>query len=193
MKKKILIAVAVMLVAVTACAMLVGCAPSTPDKFMETFVKKGGVSIDGESVNGIVGDKFIMKVNEKNQTILEKKGDKVNMYICVLGIWTATTIDLSKLEAETDFGNPFEDMENIKDEDIEKMISTTFGLAEGEKFKDKYEKKDGKWQLKEGGDALPKYEIKGSKMMIYAGEKVTATFDLAYKIEIPAEAKEALK
>lgn len=206
MKKKIILAVAIMLVAVMATAVLSACSPSQPDKFFEAYIKsihKGQISLDGNLETGIDGNKYIIKTNDKNQTIFEKVKDdeagkdangkdifKYNVYTCIAGKWTAATLDAKKFEDT--YTNPFKnDSQEINDEKIQEEIRAMFHMEKGDTFGKKWQKKDGKWVLKDSSADIS-IQTKGNNMTVTVG-KAETVYMLYYKIEIPAEATAALK
>ena len=140
MKKKLVLVVAMILVAITACACLAGCVPNRPDKFLAAFIKSDHKGIvTGEAETGIDGNKIIVKVNDKNQTIYEETKDKLNIYICIAGNWTAESIAIDKVD------NDYKELkESMTSEETPEQLK-----AISENFEENFEKdKEGWWKLK---------------------------------------------
>ncbi|MDE6967775.1 MAG: hypothetical protein K2P12_03870 [Clostridia bacterium] len=187
MKKKLVLVVAVVLIAITACALLVGCVPNRPDKFMATWVKSNNKAMsvgvgDATLETGIDGNKIIVKTNDENQTIFEEAKGKLNIYVCLAGKWTAETVELTDEKAE--------DYKKTKEEFTKTPESMK---AIEEEFDKNFEKKDGKWVGK-GIYSIVSFTIKGNELTMEVAEmKIPTKMILNYKISIPSEAKAALK
>lgn len=188
MKKKLVLVVAIALIAITACACLVGCVPNRPDKFIATWLTsdKKGVQIGENVVFGIYGDKMIAKADDNNQTIFEAKGDKFNVYTCTAGTWNA--VSMTKEEAEKN--DSYKEMQSyLKDnEDVQKVAESL-----KKDFEENFEKdKDGWYNMKTLN--LVSAKVDGGKMaMKLAGVELPFKLTLNQKITIPSEAKAALK
>lgn len=184
MKKKLVLVVAIVLVAITACACLAGCVPSRPDKFVESWAKSGNKAmvVMGQEI-GINGNKIIVKTNDENMIIYEEKSDSLNVYTCALGKWTAVSIEMTKEEAKQ-----YKELkEGFKSDKVD-----GFETVQND-FEKNFEKKDGKWVGK-GLLAAVSFEINGNELsMSTIGVELPMKLILNYKISIPAEAKAALK
>ena len=192
MKKKLVLVVAMILVAITACACLAGCVPNRPDKFLAAFIKSDHKGIvTGEAETGIDGNKIIVKVNDKNQTIYEETKDKLNIYICIAGNWTAESIAIDKVD------NDYKELkESMTSEETPEQLK-----AISENFEENFEKdKEGWWKLKSklADVAGMEFKIEGNEMLtkvkvIGLEGELSTQYVLNFKISIPKEAKEALK
>lgn len=197
MKKKLVLVVAVLLIAVSACAIFAGCVPNRPDKFIGTWLtsdKKGIVTGDMEI--GMSGGKFIMKKDDKNQTIFEDKDSEFNVYTCVNGEWTAKS--MTKEEAKKD--QTYVTITSSLDKDNEQLKNIAEQLQKD--FEANFTKTDDGWwksnsalaaignlQAKVDGNALLfKIEVLGGVI----GAQPETKLVLNYKISIPSEAKAAL-
>ena len=185
MKKKLVLVVAVVLIAITACACLAGCVPNRPDKFVGNWVisdKKGIES--GDTTFGISGGKLIMKLNDDNQTIFEEKGTEFNVYTCTAGTWNAVSMSKEEAEKNDNYKKIKEALENEK-------VQEVIGYLE-ESFEDNFEKdKEGWWNMKKLNLASAKVE--GGKMsMKLLGVELPFKLILNYRISILSEAKKAL-
>lgn len=245
MKKKFILAVAIMLVAVTAVACLVGCSYSkNPYEFVKAMEASDTWAYIVTSSNGETGDAVVNRENiaarnknvymEKSSStyggetelewvIVEETKNGFNYYE-----WNAEekkweafkdlTAELEKsIEAKEENGQVPTEEEYAKADayyDALHFVADHQAVAEkSEVFMAKYqlkdlEKKDGAWVEKDQkpGNAYTKYTINGKTMTferVYVpevGETVepekgfaSYKYDLGYKIEIPAEAKAALK
>lgn len=185
MKKKLVLVVAVVLIAITACACLAGCVPNRPDKFVGNWVisdKKGIES--GDTTFGISGNKMITKLNDENQTIYEDKGTEFNVYTCVAGNWTAVSLSKAEAEKQADYKSIKAAMEDEKVQEVIEYIQ--------KKFEENFEKdKDGWWNMTPINLASAKVE-NGKMSMKLATIELPFKLILNYRISIPSEAKKAL-
>lgn len=188
MKKKLVLVVAVVLVAITACACLAGCIPNRPDRFIGTWLAsdKKGVRVGDNIEFAIYGGKMIAKFGEENQTIFEEKGDKFNVYTCVAGAWTAAS--MTKEEAEKN--ESYKEMQSyLKDNEDVKMMADYLQ----KEFEQNFTKDDkGWWNFNLLNVCSAKVE-KGEMSMKLAGAQLPFVLTLNKKITIPSEAKAALK
>lgn len=188
MKKKIILAVSIMLVAITACAMLVGCVPDRPDKFLLAWIDSDHMATKvGGSETGIDGNKMIEKLDDNNQIIYEKKSDKVNVYICVAGTWTAKSMTIEEAEKDENYVDITVNVDKDKAKEQYKKYT--------EAFEENFEKDDeGWWKSKNALAAvLVQMKVDGNELILRTGKLETMRLVLNYKISIPQEAKDALK
>lgn len=194
MKKKLVLVVAMILVAITACACLAGCVPNRPDKFIGAWLtsEHKGMSYEALGVEtrmGIDGGKMEVKIGDTIHVIFEEKGTEFNMYsYTTLTGWVAVSI--SKEEAEKN--NYYEQLQDALNSEEAKEIME----KEMEAFDKNFEKKDGWWTAKAANElgVVIAYKIEGNTMISKVGDKESGSkMILNYKISIPKEAKEALK
>lgn len=188
MKKKLVLVVAVVLIAITACACLAGCVPNRPDKFVGNWIisEKKGVEM-GNTLFGIAGGKMISKLNDENQTIFEDKGTEFNVYTCVDGNWKA--VSMTKEEAEKN--DTYKDIKKaMENEDVQKVIKNI-----QDSFEKNFTKEDeGWWNLKIAGANICGAKVDGNKMLMsLVGKELPIKLVLNLRISIPSGAKAALK
>lgn len=204
MKKKFVLIIAIVLVAATACALLVGCAPKTPADFMEKWVNNSSKAIINDKVTvQINGDIAYAKViqdesGEKYQiSYMEVNGDNINMYIGYKTgadaklIWQAET--LTKEKYENYFGVEFTDLTTMMKEQYAKVMDQL-----NKDFADNFTKEKGVYV----GNKDTDYEgttIKITAKEMIMTEKIDEEKSEEIKfvigcdeIVIPDEAKEAL-
>ncbi len=198
MKKKLVLVVAVILIAVTACALLVGCVPNRPDRFVGTWLKsnhKGAVvEISGvRNEVGIDGKKMSLYIENFMNFIIEEKSSKVNIYtgmykpISKEWAWTAVTIE--KTEADKDNNKQTIDSIFNDNADIKKLVEDLQTA-----FSENFTEKDGWWTANADTKDVVGYKVEGNELLTRIGEvQSPLKLMLNYKITIPAEAKEALK
>lgn len=195
MKKKLVLVVAIVLIAITACACLVGCVPNRPDKYIGSWIssKHKAAVVDlgilGKTEFGIDGTKLQAKAGDKLLVIFEEKGDKLNMYVKTGDTWTASSITVEDAKKDKN-GAYYEQIKKALNSDDAKESYKTMQ----EKFTELYEEKDGWWSLKADPTGLtPAMKVDGKelKMKTALGESTMMILD--YKITIPSEAKAALK
>lgn len=190
MKKKLVLVVAVMLVAITACGMLVGCIPDRPDRFILAWLDpnntKKAIQI-GEAEYGISGDKMIMKALDGLQTIYEKKGNEYRVYTCVGGKWSAAVLTVEEAEKEDAFVTIEATFNQEKLDEAYKKYT--------ENFEENFKKDDeGWWTWNKDALGIVKMKVeKNSIMTIRTAGLIDTKMLLNYKIDIPDGAKEALK
>lgn len=188
MKKKLVLVVAVVLLAITACACLAGCVPNRPDKYVGNWLisEKKGIEI-GDTTFGISGGKMISKLNDENQTIFEVKGTEFNVYTCVAGNWTAVSMPKEEAEKNETYKSINKAMENESVQKVVKHIQDSFEKS--------FTKEDeGWWNLKIAGINTCGAKVEGNKMLMsLAGVELPIKLVLNYKISIPSAAKAALK
>ena len=198
MKKKLVLVIAIVLVAVTACVVLAGCAPKNPSDFLEKwfdsnskYMNMGNIEI---GINGNIAYTKT-KINDKDYySYIEIDGDNVISYSGVVAdnkiVWTKKT--MTKAQAK--------EMLRL-DKDIESINDIIKGQMEfsSEDFKDfdkNFTKKDGVYIANENTDlegVTIKLSTKEMIMTFTEGElEVTYTLGIGYdKITIPKEAKDA--
>ncbi len=203
MKKKLVLVVAVILIAVTACAMLVGCVPNRPDRFVGTWLKSEhkGVVVEipwiGKMVEaevGIDGGKMSLKITDTINFIIEEKSSKVNVYTGVYDglitkqwVWTASTVE----KTEADKNNNKQTIDSIlnDNEDVKQLVADL-----QEAFSENFTEKDGWWTANADTKDVVGYKVDGNELLTRVGEvQSPLKLILNYKITIPAEAKDALK
>lgn len=86
MKKKLILVVAILIIVITAIALLVGCAPKNPTDYLKRFSKSNSKVVVKYDNNGIESctawsEKLIVLVNGTTINVFEKDGDKV-IYYC---------------------------------------------------------------------------------------------------------------
>lgn len=190
MKKKLVLVVAVVLIAITACACLVGCVPNRPDKFAGAWLtsKHKALVIAGMEF-GIDGSKLQAKISDNLLVIFEEKGDNLNMYVKTGDAWTAKGITVEEAK-EDENGKYYEKIKESLNSDEAKQTAETLQ----EKFTELYEEKDGWWSLKNDPTGLTgAMKVDGNDLKVKVGKIETTTMILNYKISIPSEAKAALK
>lgn len=206
MKKKVVLFVAIILVAVTACALLVGCAPANPDKFMEKFIESDSKAyyMGKDMCYALDGDIMMETSDEDSASYYELSGDEV---ICYSGYkdgdkfeWRvskmnkeefAGEVGLDKFESMKKCFNVYTRLESAKPEDNDKVEATV-------DYKKDFEKKDGWLVGKEGTpSAGMAYKISSKEMLVKMDFESEAEFDvkavIGHKLTIPAEAKAANK
>ena len=84
MKTKFVLVIAIVLIAVTACVLLVGCAPKSPTDFLDKWLSSNSKSMkSGDTVISIYGNVAVSKSkvgNEEFVSYTELDGDNLNMY-----------------------------------------------------------------------------------------------------------------
>lgn len=198
MKKKLVLVVAIVLVAVTACVLLVGCAPKNPSDFLDKwfdcnskYMKAGNIEV---GINGNIAYTKT-KINDKEiYAYMEIDGDNVINYngaeIDGKIVWTKKT--MTKAEAK-EMLKLDTDIENINDIIKEQM---EFSSEDFKDFDKNFTKKDGVYVANEGTDlegVTVKLSSKEMAVTFTEGEtEVTITLGIGYdKITIPKEAKDA--
>lgn len=200
--KKLVLLVSIILVVITACVCLVGCVPNRPDKFVGTWVssENKAIILADSAVSAIDGNKMLKKIDDNNQTIFEKKSDKIVCYTCIGGNWSASYMTIQEAEKDKDYIKINTDLEDNKT--LEK-IKQALDKAQ-ENYKENFEKdKDGWWKPK--GDLAKLFaiemKVEGKQLkakatalggIVEAGEGLI-TLELNYKIRIPKGASDALK
>lgn len=192
MKKKFVLMIAIVLVAATACALLVGCAPKTPADFMEKW--------SNSSTKAIINDKLTVQITENaafSKIILDDKGEKIDVYLgykasadAKMG-WEAGT--LTKEEFEEFFNVEFTDFTTMMKDQYAKVIDELNKV-----FADNFTKEKGVYV----GNKDTDYEgttIKITAKEMIMTEKIDEEKSEEIKfvigcdeIVIPDEAKEAL-
>lgn len=177
------------MVATIICACLAGCVPSRPDKYILKWAESENRAIKMDKTEiGIDGNKIISKIDDKNQIIYEETKDKVNVYICTNGTWTAKSMTLEEAKQDEGYQDAKDEIK-IDDEDKKTFI---------DEFEKNFEKKDGWWTMKgENPFGSLQMKVDGKELVV----KITAAgatlemrpLVLNYKISIPKEAKDALK
>lgn len=190
MKKKLVLIVAVVLIAITACACLAGCVPNRPDKFVGAWItsKHKAIVILGMEY-GIDGSKLQAKISDDLLVIFEEKGNDLNMYVKAGDNWSASSITVEDAKKDTN-GKYYEKIKESLNSDEAKESAKKIQ----ENFTELYEEKDGWWSLKSDPTGLTgAMKVDGNDFKVkFAGVEST-TMILNYKISIPAEAKAALK
>lgn len=190
MKKKLVLVVAVILIAVTACALLVGCVPNRPDKFVATWLKSknkgavvemsipfiGKISVEA----GIDGNKMSLKIGEDAQFIFVNKSSKVVMYAGAKTgnemKWTSSEIEKDKADSNDNF-NQINDILN-DNEDVKALVEKLQNA-----FEENYTENDGWWSA--NGD-VTSYKVDGNKLLTKIGNAESPLkLILNYKISIP--------
>ncbi len=190
MKKKLVLIVAVVLIAITACACLAGCVPNRPDRYMGTWLtsKHKALVVAGMEF-GIDGSKLQAKISDDLLVIFEEKGDSLNMYVKAGDNWTASSITVEDAKKDTN-GKYYEQIKEALNSDEAKETAERIQ----EKFTELYEEKDGWWSLKSDPTGLTgAMKVDGNDFKVKVAGVETTTMILNYKISIPAEAKAALK
>ena len=105
MKKKVVLVIAIALIAVTMCVMLVGCSPKNPVDFLDKWEKAEAKAYYTASAECLInGDTLIIKdksiAGSEYTYIYEIVGDKFNCYMGIKEgsspvVWEATTGSLS--------------------------------------------------------------------------------------------------
>lgn len=191
MKKKIMLAVATMVMAAVACVSLVACAPSHPVDYMEKFVTSKDFAYGaGQTIIAMDGNKAEMKTEALGivtDVIMAFEKDTVEIYSCLGDKWSYNEVPAEGAKESLD-GSRKEYLDKIKAELKDKDL---FDKTEFDKV---YEKKDGYYQTKAEKN-ITRMKVDGSKLVIEV--KVGDTFkelshlDLGYSISIPSEAKQA--
>lgn len=186
MKKKIMLAVATMLMAVVACVSLVACAPSHPVDYMAKFVtSKNFAMVQGSAVEAVDGNKVEVKLGALDTIIVFNK-DTVETYIGVGNKWEYAEVPAEGAKETID-----QKREECLDEIKELLDSDLFDKA---KFDKAYEKKDGYYQTKSDFN-ITRMKVSGTKLIVEENNGTSFNevgyLDLGYKISIPSEAKKA--
>ena len=190
MKKKLVLVVAVILVAITACACLVWCVPNRPDKFAGAWLtSKHKAAVVGTMEFGIDGSKLQAKISDNLLVIFEEKGSDLNMYVKTGETWTASSITVEKAKDDAN-GKYYEQIKEMLNSDEAKETAEKLQ----EKFTELYEEKDGWWSLKADPTGLTgAMKVDGNELKVKIAGVEATTMILNYKINIPSEAKAALK
>ncbi len=190
MKKKLVLVVAVILVAITACACLAGCVPNRPDRFAGAWLtSKHKAFVVGPMEFGIDGSKLQAKISDNLLVIFEEKGSDLNMYVKTGDTWTASSITVENAKNDEN-GQYYEKIKEVMNSDEAKETAEKLQ----EKFTELYEEKDGWWSLKADPTGLTgAMKVDGNEFKVKLAGVETTTMILNYKINIPSEAKAALK
>ena len=203
MKKKVVLVIAIALITVTMCVMLVGCSPKNPVDFLDKWEKAEAKAYYTASAECLInGDTLIIKdksiAGSEYTYIYEIVGDKFNCYMGIKEgsspvVWEATTGSLSEYKEE-----------NGEDFTLMKVIETLVGNPEelkeiiGDVFDKSFAKKD-EWYHSISEDLGEFYiKLSGKEMIIKEDLNSKKDYDMKYvigcdKLEIPAQAKNALK
>ncbi len=198
MKKKLVLIIAIVLVAVTACVMLVGCAPKNPSDFMEKWLNSNSKSFKlGEMEVSIYGNISygVSKIGDNEYiSYTEIDGDNVITYsgVTVDGktTWTKKTVTKAAMKEMLGLDKDFESLNDIL------MQQTGVSADDLKDFEEKSTKKDGVYVGNEDTDWEGiTIKLSSKEMVITEGEGEGArvyTFTIgAKKITIPQEAKDA--
>lgn len=215
MKKKIILIVSIVLVAVTACALLVGCTASTPFDFMEkwfnaekksyfsysessTLTSNVATYFDGNLIKSTQvstkKDSEGNKVTTTNVVIVEFSGKDINYYYGTQTDNETMTWEVSVSEYDEDETMP--SMKRYFNGNIE--IHEVITDIDKEDFQKNFKKKDGWYQ-----PIIPvKYDYIGIKFTakeMLIKDDIDEDIEFSYKyaigsedISIPAEATKAL-
>ena len=199
MKKKFVLMIAIVLVAATACALLVGCAPKTPVDFMDKWLDSNNKAmVMGDTEISIYGNVAMAKTKKgdlESVSYTEITDDSINMYSSrvVDGKTTWSAFSMTKAE--------FKEMYKLETDDVTMndvlKSSIEFDKDDYKDFEKNFTKENGVYV----GNAGTEFEgvsitIAAKEMTISMtmGEtKVEATYKIGCdKIEISQEAKDAL-
>ncbi len=204
MKKKFVLMIAIVLVATTVCALLVGCAPKTPADFMEKW--------SNSSTKAIINDKLTVQITENaafSKIILDDKGEKYQVSYMVMNGekidvylgYKASADAKMGWEAETLTKEEFEEYFNVEFTDFTNMMKAQYAKVIDELnkvFADNFTKEKGVYV----GNKDTDYEgttIKITAKEMIMTEKIDEEKSEEFKfvigcdeIVIPDDAKEAL-
>ena len=188
MKKKFVLVIAIVLIAVTTCVLLVGCAPKSPTDFLDKWLSSNSKSMkSGDTVISIYGNVAVSKSKVGN-------GDTLNMYNGRNQngkmVWSKSSMTMQEVK---EMFHLEEDLKNISD-----IFKFQMDLNPDE-FKDfdkDFTKKDGVFVGNEDGKfkgTTIKLSAKEMVVTVGEGEKaVITTYTIGCdKISIPDEAKNA--
>lgn len=198
MKKKFVLVIAIVLIAVTTCVLLVGCAPKSPTDFLDKWLSSNSKSMkSGDTVISIYGNVAVSKSkigNEEFVAYTELDGDTLNMYNGRNQngkmVWSKSSMTMQEVK---EMFHLEEDLKNISD-----IFKFQMDLNPDE-FKDfdkDFTKKDGVFVGNEDGKfkgTTIKLSAKEMVVTVGEGEKaVITTYTIGCdKISIPDEAKNA--
>ena len=198
MKKKFVLVIAIVLIAVTACVLLVGCAPKSPTDFLDKWLSSNSKSMkSGDTVISIYGNVAVSKSkvgNEEFVSYTELDGDNLNMYNGRNQngkiVWSKSSMTMKEVK---EMFRLEEDIKNISD--IFKL-QMEISPEEFKDFDKNFTKKDGVFVGNEDGEfkgTTIKLSAKEMVVTIGDGDKaVVTTYTIGCeKISIPDEAKNA--
>lgn len=198
MKKKFVLVIAIVLIAVTACVLLVGCAPKSPTDFLDKWLSSNSKSMkSGDTVISIYGNVAVSKSkvgNEEFVSYTELDGDNLNMYNGRNHngkmVWAKSSMTMKEVK---EMFRLEEDIKNISD--IFKL-QMEISPEEFKDFDKNFTKKDGVFVGNEDGEfkgTTIKLSAKEMVVTIGDGDKaVVTTYTIGCdKISIPDEAKNA--
>lgn len=198
MKKKFVLVIAIVLIAVTACVLLVGCAPKSPTDFLDKWLSSNSKSMkSGDTVISIYGNVAVSKSkvgNEEFVSYTELDGDNLNMYNGRNQngkiVWSKSSMTMKEVK---EMFRLEEDLKNISD--IFKL-QMEISPEEFKDFDKNFTKKDGVFVGNEDGEfkgTTIKLSAKEMVITIGDGDKaVVTTYTIGCdKISIPDEAKNA--
>lgn len=198
MKKKFVLVIAIVLIAVTACVLLVGCAPKSPTDFLDKWLSSNSKSMkSGDTVISIYGNVAVSKSkvgSEEFVSYTELDGDNLNMYNGRNHngkmVWAKSSMTMKEVK---EMFRLEEDIKNISD--IFKL-QMEISPEEFKDFDKNFTKKDGVFVGNEDGEfkgTTIKLSAKEMVVTIGDGDKaVVTTYTIGCeKISIPDEAKNA--
>lgn len=198
MKKKLVLVIAIVLVAVTACVLLVGCAPKNPSDFLEKWFDSNSKYMNMGNVEiGIYGNIAYTKtkINDKEYYgYMEIDGDNIISYsgaeVDGKVAWTKKTMTKAQAKEMLHLEADIESINDIIKQQME------FSSEDFKDFDKNFTKKDGVYVGNEETDLEGvKVKLSNKEMVLTFTEgetEITCTLGIGYdKITIPKEAKDA--
>lgn len=187
MKKKFMLAVAMIMTVAVTCLALVGCVPDRPDKFIVAYAKADNIAMtlgeDG-AVTAINKGKAIYTKVAGVETYVMIGKDKVETFIGSGENWAYASMTKEEYEK-----SEYASIETSFDEEKVKEAYKEYTEA----FEENFEKDDKGWWTAKKGLGVLKSKVDGKDCLLNVGDTTMFKLTMNYKISLPSAAKAARK